>query len=996
MDSINLSAEKHCRACLRQPQSQMHSLSSKSVSIEGTNQTHREIVNLAELYNECTQLVYEEMHPNWEWVCPVCSGKLLEFYKFRQMCIESYGKLKDIESQISSNTEIQIVKVEVVDVANILEPTDDTIPDNDDDFGDEHFDEESFTSFSSNDEMELDTENIQKEEAENIQEEVMKTNSKTFEEDEVLDDSSSDDDLPLSAVVEELHLPKKPNPKRIRKSSTKTSTPVEIIYTCDLCPSKFFKKHRYTAHLRTHQGLKPWKCDHCERDFQKYANLSRHIASKHVDSEAKPIFACDVEGCDKSYTLKQTLNVHIKKVHLGMKLNLTRKICEICGKSFSTISRLLEHSYTHSKISPHKCHICDKMFSKKLRLKEHLMRHEGIKNFVCTVCGQRRITNKELQNHMKLHNPDVQYPCELCSSVFKCKQNLKRHMRVVHLGIKAYLCTHCNQSFGKAETLKHHIMTHTGEKPHCCSICDKRFIQAVALNKHMQTHNKNIDIFLSSIRLSTAMDSINLSAEKHCRACLRQPQSQMHSLSSKSVSIEGTNQTHREIVNLAELYNECTQLVYEEMHPNWEWVCHVCSGKLLEFYKFRQMCIESYGKLKDIESQRSSSTEIQIVKVEVVDVANILEPTDDTIPDNDDDFGDEESFTSFGSNNEMELDTENIQKEEAENIQEVMKTNSKSFEEDEELDDTSSDDDLPLSAVKVENLPIVPKPNKSKKTKKSVKAKKSDSNSNEPIYVCGVCSTKFFKKHRYDAHMRKHQGLKQWKCDHCEKEFEKYSSLKSHITSKHVDSEVKPTFVCDFDGCGKSYSLKESLRVHIKQIHMGRKPNMTEKICEVCGKSFKSNASLIKHTYTHTKVSPYKCDRCSKMFATKYKLKEHVMRHEGIKNYICTICGLRKTTGHELRVHMTHHSSDMQFPCGICSVVFTRMANMKRHMRVVHCGIKAYSCTHCDQSFGKAETLKHHIMTHTGEKPHACSICDKRFIQQIALKTHMKTHNKNK
>lgn len=67
---------------------------------------------------------------------------------------------------------------------------------------------------------------------------------------------------------------------------------------------------------------------------------------------------------------------------------------------------------------------------------------------------------------------------------------------------------------------------------------------------------------------------------------------------------------------------------------------------------------------------------------------------------------------------------------------------------------------------------------------------------------------------------------------------------------------------------------------------------------------------------------------------------------------------------------------------------------MARHVKIVHCGIKAFSCQYCERSFGKAETLKHHMMTHTGERPHECSICNKRFIQAIALQTHMKTHNK--
>lgn len=47
--------------------------------------------------------------------------------------------------------------------------------------------------------------------------------------------------------------------------------------------------------------------------------------------------------------------------------------------------------------------------------------------------------------------------------------------------------------------------------------------------------------------------------------------------------------------------------------------------------------------------------------------------------------------------------------------------------------------------------------------------------------------------------------------------------------------------------------------------------------------------------------------------------------------------------------------------------MFKIIGNMSRHVKIVHCGIKAYNCTFCERSFGKAETLKHHIMTHTGE-----------------------------
>lgn len=69
-------------------------------------------------------------------------------------------------------------------------------------------------------------------------------------------------------------------------------------------------------------------------------------------------------------------------------------------------------------------------------------------------------------------------------------ENINRHERIVHRGYKPYVCTYCQRSFSKAETLKHHTMIHTGEKPHACTLCDKRFIQIVALRAHMKVHEK--------------------------------------------------------------------------------------------------------------------------------------------------------------------------------------------------------------------------------------------------------------------------------------------------------------------------------------------------------------------------------------------------------------------------------------------------------------------------------------------------------------------------
>lgn len=50
-----------------------------------------------------------------------------------------------------------------------------------------------------------------------------------------------------------------------------------------------------------------------------------------------------------------------------------------------------------------------------------------------------------------------------------------------------------------------------------------------------------------------------------------------------------------------------------------------------------------------------------------------------------------------------------------------------------------------------------------------------------------------------------------FQCQHCDKAFQKYSTLKSHIGVAHYDeSKGKPEFICDVDGCGKTYSIRVS------------------------------------------------------------------------------------------------------------------------------------------------------------------------------------------
>lgn len=134
----------------------------------------------------------------------------------------------------------------------------------------------------------------------------------------------------------------------------------------------------------------------------------------------------------------------------------------------------------------------------------------NIKKYSCDQCGLKKTTMHELKVHINYHTKEKLYKvhfykiiirlsvyyitfcfqCDYCELTFTSMGNRGRHMKgksntfatlilklsknrfslVVHLGIKAFVCKYCKQSFGKKETLNHHEMRHTGIKNHVCEV----------------------------------------------------------------------------------------------------------------------------------------------------------------------------------------------------------------------------------------------------------------------------------------------------------------------------------------------------------------------------------------------------------------------------------------------------------------------------------------------------------------------------------------------
>lgn len=82
--------------------------------------------------------------------------------------------------------------------------------------------------------------------------------------------------------------------------------PPPTLTTCEVCKKVFKRKEHLMQHLKSHVGLRPFKCEEpsCNKSFSRKEHLLRHV----VSHTGKKMFSCDL--CHKFFSRKDNLNKH--------------------------------------------------------------------------------------------------------------------------------------------------------------------------------------------------------------------------------------------------------------------------------------------------------------------------------------------------------------------------------------------------------------------------------------------------------------------------------------------------------------------------------------------------------------------------------------------------------------------------------------------------------------------------------------------------------------
>jgi len=201
---------------------------------------------------------------------------------------------------------------------------------------------------------------------------------------------------------------------------------------------------------------------------------------------------------------------------------------------------------------------------------------------------------------------------------------------------------------------------------------------------------------------------------------------------------------------------------------------------------------------------------------------------------------------------------------------------------------------------------------------------------------------------------------------------------------------VNESKICNI--CGKTVKTEKGLKRHLKihnlnthQVFFQRKQRVNKAI------QINDDIEIIEVTtkVSRKKTKMYNCSQCTQKFKHVSNFYRHGQTHS--KERIDSYRKHRKSQSQECK------NKDDSVTCDICCKTFSNKSNLIRHKKIhngVVVNVKRPSCSVCKKDFSIKSSLTRHMrLVHTNEKPYKCPHCAMSFKYLEYVKRHLKSNN---
>ncbi|CAH0404108.1 unnamed protein product [Chilo suppressalis] len=208
-------------------------------------------------------------------------------------------------------------------------------------------------------------------------------------------------------------------------------------------------------------------------------------------------------------------------------------------------------------------------------------------------------------------------------------------------------------------------------------------------------------------------------------------------------------------------------------------------------------------------------------------------------------------------------------------------------------------------------------------------------------YVCDICGKKARSKRVLEKHMRHH--YENFSCKVCDRSYKSRASYRRHVEDKHSTWCIENAYCVQCDKKFSSIiTYKRHIATNSTHAAEIRGDKSLEKVpCPDCGRLYSRKCYMENHyRHVHLKQSPYHCHYCDKDFLNRTRYRDHMKySHEGmekVKNKLCNICGRGFAANRTLVNHIRTHSGERPFECEYCNARFSQKHAMQSHVNYVH------------------------------------------------------------